>query len=98
MGDAGVSNVIYTTVPIVWGDKSLPAFGVFKEGFYLNSRGFDNIQSERIKDKNNQTVQMTATAISFGIAAEISLWVHMGIMIGLGVLAFTGYIFLRADF
>ena len=36
MGDAGVSNVIYTTVPIVWGDKSLPAFGVFKEGFYLN--------------------------------------------------------------
>ena len=38
---------------------------------------------------------MTATAISFGIAARISLWVHMGIMIGLGVLAFTGYIFLR---
>ena len=41
---------------------------------------------------------MTATAISFGIAAKISLWVHMGIMIGLGVLAFTGYIFLRTDF
>ena len=43
-------------------------------------------------------VQMTATAISFGIAAEVSLWVHMGIMIGLGVLALIGYIFLRSDF
>ena len=30
MGDAGVNNVIYTTVPIVWGDKSLPAYGLFK--------------------------------------------------------------------
>ena len=29
-GDAGVNNVIYTTVPIVWGDKSLPAYGLFK--------------------------------------------------------------------
>ena len=40
-------------------------------------------------------VQMTAAAISFGIAAAISLWVHMGIMIGIGALAFVGYVFLR---
>ena len=40
-------------------------------------------------------VQMTAAAISFGIAAAISLWVHMGIMIGMGALAFVGYVFLR---
>ena len=33
MGDAGVNNVIYTTVPIVWGDKSLPAYGLFKVKF-----------------------------------------------------------------
>jgi len=33
MGDAGVSNVIYTTIPIVWGNKSLSAFGLFKDFF-----------------------------------------------------------------
>jgi len=71
MGDAGVNNVIYTSVPIVWGDKSLPAYGLFK------------------------VFQTTAGAISFGIAADITLWTYLGIMIGSGACAFIGYIFLR---
>ena len=36
MGDAGVMNVIYTTVPIIFGNKSLSAYGLCKDGFYLN--------------------------------------------------------------
>jgi len=69
--DAGIMNVIYTTVPIIWGNKSLSAYGLC------------------------QMFQTIGAAVSFGIAALISLWIHMGIMIGIGVLAFTGYVFLR---
>ena len=39
--------------------------------------------------------QTIGAAISFGIAASIPLWVHMGIMIGIGAIAFTAYLFLR---
>ena len=48
-------------------------------------------------------IPMTAAAISFAITAlipalRVPLRVHMGIMIGFGILAFIRYIFLREDF
>ena len=85
MGDAGVNNVIYTTVPIVWGDKSLPAYGLFKV----------TLSEIHCLTIFAQVFQTTAAAISFGIAADITLWGYLGLMIGSGACAFVGYIFLR---
>ena len=37
IADAGIMNVIYTTVPIIWSDKSLSAYGLCQEYFHQSS-------------------------------------------------------------
>ena len=33
LGDAGVNNVIYTTITFIWKDDTVSAFGLMKENF-----------------------------------------------------------------
>jgi len=33
LGDAGVNNVIYTTITSIWKDDTVSAFGLMKENF-----------------------------------------------------------------
>ena len=37
MSDAGINNIIYTTIPLIWKENTLPAFSLFK--LFQNSAG-----------------------------------------------------------